>query len=127
MELSRRGFLAAGAAALTIVPPARARTGSPAPATRPPGPGTSTQGFARYRLPLAKIERLGTGFRWCEGPVWFGDGRYLLWSDIPNNRVMKWEKRRAASASSASRRTTRTATRATVRGGSSPASTTHAA
>ena len=41
--------------------------------------------FAKYRLKLAAVERLATGFRWCEGPVWFGDGRYLLWSDIPNN------------------------------------------
>jgi gluconolactonase len=48
--------------------------------------------FARYHLPLAAVERLATGFRWCEGPVWFGDGRYLLWSDIPNNRMMKWEE-----------------------------------
>ena len=30
--------------------------------------------------------------RWSEGPVWIGDGRYLLWSDIPNNRIMKWEE-----------------------------------
>jgi gluconolactonase len=30
--------------------------------------------------------------RWCEGPVWFGDGRYLLWSDIPNNRIMRWDE-----------------------------------
>jgi len=48
--------------------------------------------FAPYRLPLAAVERLATGFRWAEGPVWFGDGRFLLWSDIPNNRVMKWEE-----------------------------------
>lgn len=47
--------------------------------------------FERYRLFHAAVERLATGFRWCEGPVWFGDGRYLLWSDIPNNRIMKWE------------------------------------
>jgi len=40
----------------------------------------------------AGLERLATGFRWAEGPVWFGDGRYLLWSDIPNNRIMKWEE-----------------------------------
>jgi gluconolactonase len=38
------------------------------------------------------VERLYTGCRWAEGPVWFGDGRYLLWSDIPNNRVLKWEE-----------------------------------
>ena len=40
----------------------------------------------------AGIERLATGMRWAEGPVWFGDGRYLLWSDIPNNRIMKWDE-----------------------------------
>src|SRR5207245_554655 len=33
-----------------------------------------------------------TGCRWAEGPVWFGDGRYLLWSDIPNNRIMRWDE-----------------------------------
>ena len=40
----------------------------------------------------AAVERLATGFRWAEGPVWFGDGRYLLWSDIPNNRIMRWDE-----------------------------------
>jgi gluconolactonase len=38
----------------------------------------------------AAVERLYTGTRWGEGPVWFGDGRYLLWSDIPNNRMLRW-------------------------------------
>jgi gluconolactonase len=52
--------------------------------------------FARYRLNSAKVERLATGFRWCEGPVWFGDGRYLLWSDIPNNRIMRWDEETGA-------------------------------
>jgi gluconolactonase len=47
--------------------------------------------FARLRLPLAKIERLATGCRWAEGPVWFGDARCLLWSDIPNNRMLRWD------------------------------------
>jgi len=50
------------------------------------------QSFASYRLNLAAVERVAHGFRWSEGPVWFGDGRYLLWSDIPNNRIMKWEE-----------------------------------
>jgi gluconolactonase len=49
-------------------------------------------GFVRYRINTAKVERIATGMRWAEGPVWFGDGRYLLWSDIPNNRLMKWEE-----------------------------------
>jgi gluconolactonase len=52
--------------------------------------------FTKYRLPLAKVERIATDMRWSEGPVWFGDGRYLLWSDIPNNRLMKWEEETGA-------------------------------
>jgi gluconolactonase len=48
--------------------------------------------FAKYRVFSAAVERLATGMRWGEGPVWFGDGRYLLWSDIPNNRILKWEE-----------------------------------
>ena len=51
------------------------------------------QRFASVMPPMnASVERLATGCRWNEGPVWFGDGRYLLWSDIPNNRIMKWEE-----------------------------------
>ncbi len=48
--------------------------------------------FLQYRLFNASVERLATGTRWGEGPVWFGDGRYLLWSDIPNNRIMRWDE-----------------------------------
>ncbi len=48
--------------------------------------------FNKYRLQLASVERLHTGCRWAEGPVYFGDGRYLLWSDIPNDRILKWEE-----------------------------------
>ena len=52
--------------------------------------------FERYHLFNAAVERIATGMRWAEGPVWFGDGRYLLWSDIPNNRIMKWEEQTGA-------------------------------
>lgn len=38
----------------------------------------------------AKVERLATGFRWAEGPVWFADARCLLFSDIPNQRILRW-------------------------------------
>jgi gluconolactonase len=48
--------------------------------------------FAKYRIFNAAVERLYTGCRWAEGPVWFGDGRFLLWSDIPNNRILKWDE-----------------------------------
>ncbi|WP_077003313.1 SMP-30/gluconolactonase/LRE family protein [Variovorax sp. KK3] len=64
------------------------------PAERYPDPAIEILDprFAKYRITSAAVERLATGFRWAEGPVWFGDGRYLLWSDIPNNRVMRWDE-----------------------------------
>jgi gluconolactonase len=37
-----------------------------------------------------RVERLWTGTRWAEGPAWFAAGRYLVWSDIPNNRMMRY-------------------------------------
>jgi gluconolactonase len=48
--------------------------------------------FAKYRVINGAVERLYTGARWAEGPVWFGDGRYLLFSDIPNNRMLRWSE-----------------------------------
>jgi gluconolactonase len=48
--------------------------------------------FRRYVLGSAALQRLYTGARWAEGPVWFGDGRYLLFSDIPNDRMLKWSE-----------------------------------
>jgi gluconolactonase len=48
--------------------------------------------FARYRVGNAAVERLATGFRWSEGPVWLGDARSLLWSDIPNDRIMRYDE-----------------------------------
>jgi gluconolactonase len=47
--------------------------------------------FEKYRVLLGSVERLSQGYRWAEGPVWFGDARCLLWSDIPNNRIMRWD------------------------------------
>ena len=40
----------------------------------------------------ARVERLWTGARWLEGPAWFAAGRYLLVSDIPNNRMLRWDE-----------------------------------
>jgi gluconolactonase len=48
--------------------------------------------FLALRLFSASVEQLATGMRWAEGPVWFGDGRYLLVSDIPNNRILRWDE-----------------------------------
>jgi gluconolactonase len=50
------------------------------------------ESFDKYRLLLAGVERIATGYRWAEGPVWFGDSRSLLWSDIPNNRILRWSE-----------------------------------
>jgi gluconolactonase len=47
--------------------------------------------FLKLRLFSSSVEQLFSGMRWAEGPVWFGDGRYLLVSDIPGNRIMRWD------------------------------------
>jgi gluconolactonase len=62
------------------------------PVVRYPDPAVETLDprFAAYRIGSAAVERIWTGARWAEGPVWFGDGRFLLWSDIPNDRIMRW-------------------------------------
>jgi len=52
--------------------------------------------FDKYRLPLASVERLWTGSRWGEGPVWFGDGRYLIWSDVPGDCMRRWDEETGA-------------------------------
>jgi len=52
--------------------------------------------FNKYRLPLASVERLYTGCRWSEGPVYLGDSRCVLWSDIPNNRILRWDEETGA-------------------------------
>lgn len=48
--------------------------------------------FASYVLGNAPPKRLATGFDWVEGPVWFGDMGCLLFSDIPNNRILRWSE-----------------------------------
>ena len=48
--------------------------------------------FAKYRIYSSTVEQVATGFRWTEGPAYFPDGAYLLFSDIPNNRIMKYEE-----------------------------------
>ena len=68
------------------------------PSPRLPDPAVQEvdASFARYRLPLAKIERLATGTRWAEGPVWIGDARCLLWSDVPGDCLWRWDEESGA-------------------------------
>ena len=46
--------------------------------------------FQRYVIANAPVKPLACGFDWAEGPVWFGDAGCLLFSDIPNNRILRW-------------------------------------
>ena len=66
-------------------------TGYPDPAVRVLHPD-----FNKYRLPMASVERLHTGCRWSEGPVYFGDARCVLWSDIPNDPILRWDEETGA-------------------------------
>ncbi len=95
--MNRRHFLRASTTAgvAALLPRAVAEW---QPSQRYPDPSIKVidPSFAKYRLPLAKVERIATGMRWCEGPVWFGDLRVLLWSDIPNNRIMRWDEETGA-------------------------------
>ncbi len=89
----RRTFLAAAAAVPAGAASAFARDyGKNTQPTRYPDPDIVVldKRFAKYKIGNAAIERLYTGLRWAEGPAWDGMGRYLLWSDIPNNVQMRW-------------------------------------
>ena len=48
--------------------------------------------FEKYRLGVTAVERVVSGARWTEGPVWFGDHRCLLFSDIPEDRILRWDE-----------------------------------
>src|SRR6202158_61472 len=93
--MQRRTFmnLTAGAAtALALKPFALGEQNAPKPEAIYPDPAVEVVDprFAKYKVGNAAVERLYTGARWTEGPVWFADGRYLLFSDIPNNRMLRW-------------------------------------
>jgi gluconolactonase len=57
------------------------------------GPHSLDQRFDTLVASSARLERLWTGGEWCEGPVYVPDGDYVLWSDIPGNRVLRWSER----------------------------------
>jgi gluconolactonase len=99
--VNRRTFLAsttAGAVASTTVRPFPLALAGWEPSARYPDPAVKAldPSFTRYKVTNAAVERLATGMRWSEGPVWFGDARVLLWSDIPNNRIMRWDEQSGA-------------------------------
>jgi gluconolactonase len=53
--------------------------------------------FRPYVVANARLERLHTGMRWAEGPVWFADAECLLVSDVPSNRIVRWVEGQGAS------------------------------
>jgi gluconolactonase len=66
---------------------------SPAPIRYPdPDVIVLDKRFRHLVVPMAAIERIATGFRFTEGPVYYGDGRYLLFSDIPNDTLVRWDE-----------------------------------
>ncbi len=116
--MERRAFLATTAAATAAVAvkaasaaqvPPLGQTGAPTLQTAPlplgplpgsrypdsrlesarPGKTFGPAGFPAFAGTMA-VERVATGFRWAEGPVYFPAGRYVLFSDIPNNRIMRF-------------------------------------
>ena len=89
MRISRRDMIA-GAGALAAAPAFAAWEEN----ARYPDPRfvILDPTFAKYQIREAGVERIFTGARWCEGPVWMGDWRSLLWSDIPNNRILRWDE-----------------------------------
>src|SRR5271166_4582950 len=91
MEITRRTMLAGAAAATSFT---RTALADWAPNPRYPDPTIKVldPSFLKYRPNIVGVERLATGMTWSEGPVWLGDGRYLLWSDTPNNRIMRWDE-----------------------------------
>lgn len=93
IEAHRRGLLtlAAGGCAALVSRPALARWES---IQRYPEAAFENldASFAKYRLDAAAVEQLWTGARWSEGPVWLGDQRCLIWSDIPNDRLLRWHE-----------------------------------
>src|SRR5499426_2866076 len=93
MEFTRRNLTAAaGATAATTF--TRTALGGWEPNERYPDPAIQIldPSFAKYRIAQTTVERLAGGMRWCEGPVYFGDARCLLWGDSPNNRIMRWDE-----------------------------------
>ena len=94
-KIGRRSFLAAAATATAAAATSAAfgrDYGPHAPPVRYPDPDILVLDprFAKYKLGNTPIQRLHRGTLWAEGPAWNAVGRYLLWSDIPNDRQMRW-------------------------------------
>ncbi len=96
LTVARRGFLAAAAGSIAVAAfgqePSKRDFGPHAQPTRYPEPDVVVidKRFAKYKIGNTPILRLYTGMLWAEGPAWNGVGKYLVWSDIPNNVQLRW-------------------------------------
>src|SRR5688572_31508589 len=99
-QSERRQMLkaAAGAGLTTLAGSAIAQAFDFKPNQRYPDPSVQVldPSFTRYRIYSSTEEQVGSGMRWAEGPVYFPEGGYVLVSDIPNNRIMKFDERTGA-------------------------------
>src|SRR6476620_1617946 len=98
MSITRRNLLAGAGAAAASTLLARSAAAQSFPFTpnqRYPDPAVLIldPSFAKYRIYSSTIEQVASGMRWAEGPVYFPEGGYLLCSDIPNNRIMKFSEK----------------------------------
>jgi gluconolactonase len=98
MKMSRRKLLEGTGATLASTSVAGAAFGQAFPFTpnqRYPDPALLIldPSFTKYRIYSSTLEQVATGMRWAEGPVYFPDGEYVLVSDIPNNRIMKYSEK----------------------------------
>lgn len=98
--ISRRRLLTYGASLAATALPAAAfgQTFSFSPNQRYPDPSVLIldPSFTKYRIYSSTVEQVSSGFRWAEGPAYFKEGGYLLFSDIPNNRIMKFDEKTGA-------------------------------
>src|SRR3979490_1251958 len=98
MTMTRRNALAAAGA--TVASTLLSRTADAqsfpfSPNQRYPDPAVQIldPSFTKYRIYSSTVEQVATGMRWAEGPAYFPEGGYLLFSDIPNNRIMKFDEK----------------------------------
>ncbi len=89
--IRRRGLVAAAATLAATPLAAQRRYGEDAPPQRYPDPDIVTLDPRRFTAPLGNsaIRRIHTGMMWAEGPAWHATGRFLVWSDIPNDEALR--------------------------------------
>src|SRR6266849_6510110 len=94
MKQNRRSFLTTAVAGAALAPSAanaqRDWTGKDPVRYPDPDIVVLDKRFAKYKIGNTPIQRLHTGMLWAEGTAWNGVGKYLVWSDIPNNVQMRW-------------------------------------